>query len=1120
MVEPLAHLVKGSITRYPAITASARRKRLSRSFFTPLPRQHHLSSDAPDSSTRPLVAQCQEWSCCAVWHSLTCPNRDHAWNFSFESSPTTQRRADKPKHKFTKSLAMVYPGQRRHASVAVDSLPHPVTEEHLRPSEALERFRPYCRKDQEHTFDLSAAWKDYQDVVALGMLPFVASDELDTFAGNILAVVEDSVNKKGKIRADLVEEWTGRIRSLLAYSGSQTSSAQRTSSEYARQIQARLLALHGEGEELRQIIHEMRRDGSHAQQVRNLCVLAFTGVVSKREGRQVLEFLAREWDDFTERCMYSAKVALDPGMLAIRHSIEKSVRTLKEPLEIILSAKDPTIRHRLLELSVRAYLDRESYPLAAQFLIDASRHSLRASQALVDAIMTSLLAKTRRFIYAPLAQELLECYNTQGPELDEAVSIIASKAGQIVESEVHFTSTAGIIDDATRATRLLYAYAHGGDVSGTINIFNRHFPKTPTEGRQNNPSEHHYFPVFLALVRHGNGEGMEEWMEDMHANRVQPDSQIYSIFIEYYGQRDMVEQIISTFEQMDVAGVWGDEVVYNVAMAFFARRKDPVTVEALFRRMLRHGIEPNVACCTTLINAYVEAGIWTGVIKAFKYVKTYFKEEDLPIDIYNVLLKAYSRVGIPFDQILRQFWRIKDLGLEPDAYTYSTVVAAACDNHCMTEAKAIYDICQQKHEQNPSSGILNPHLFTSMIAGYTRARQYDAALEMYGFMVDSEIEPNAVTYGAIVWALVSAKGPEVGEEFVSRTILSQPSEEQGWKKLPYGKATWYELVYTPLFNAYRLQGSADNVMRLYQSIYDQGEEITLALHTQMLDSFRRSSDFGGVSETWDEIYEMVTRDLAAAEPLRDEETVSGARDAPAAILSDAVSIYIDACSAAGYHEKVQEAWDKLQKLNIRFSPHNWNHLGVAYVRAGEVSRAFALVEEVILPRRREEPKYQPTFEDDYDSPLVFDPKLLGALNSLGSTQYQRPSFRLSKERSRARIQNLPPKVAEGDEYADFADPLKSILNIQSAWTSWRPHGALLGSLLLCITRLEQGLTIRPITPGDRRVPAIEGSNPEEARKMLDSIMENYPQTFGEVMNFRTMQRKKYGRRYARFYERT
>jgi hypothetical protein len=245
----------------------------------------------------------------------------------------------------------------------------------------------------------------------------------------------------------------------------------------------------------------------------------------------------------------------------------------------------------------------------------------------------------------------------------------------------------------------------------------------------------------------------------------------------------------------------------------------------------------------------------------------------------------------------------------------------------------------------------------------------------------------------------------------------------------------------------------------------------------------------------------------------------------------ALSIYIDALSEAGLHDQIGVTWAQLQDHGFGFDAHNWNHLAVALVRAGDVERAFRIMETVLLPHGRRVVRIQERRETP-DTPLSFEDAGEEDREAQDISKPYEEALRRTSERALvashanriARTFSEDTKRTIEEHEGDFAQGLHVLRQILPVWNAWAPHDRTLRALLSAVLRLESG--VLPST-GTTSVKFDDGHGQDhdstdmlsrgaeerqlvsyQARDILGRIYRDYPQTVRIVMDFERREKRR------------
>ena len=663
----------------------------------------------------------------------------------------------------------------------------------------------------------------------------------------------------------------------------------------------------------------------------------------------------------------------------------------------------------------------------------------------------------------------------------------------------------------------MHAYAKTGKPDRVLELFHDFFP--PTARKQDRPNIIHYTTVIYAYAQVGDLDGVNTWLGKLSEAGFRPDLHVYSIVLDSFASRADVTSMSTLLDQMRDAGVAMTAVICTTIISTLAQRGDPMAAEQLYKRAVNEGVVPDRAMVTAIMNAHAEAGSWDGVIRAWDYLCTPGRAgAAITIEVVNTLMKAYVLVGAPFRTIAHIFRQLPRKNLRPDSRTFVLLIQSACDSGFMDIAEELYEEMKRLvHEEKQTFLQADVYVLTVLMSGYLRQGKRVRAKAMLDEMKARGIEPNAVTYAAILKAYGEQKvdnGRQVAQEFLDS--LMQSGTEDTWLQLLGGRRLTVETVYRPLLNAYVQHEEPEKVEQLYEDMLRSGGSPTLGTLTMLLDVHRRTGNVATVQAIWPDIYRLgleFTRQNALLSP---SPVQSPSLHAYGSLMCVPFSIYIDALSAAGKHGEVAQAWKTLKDQGLQFDSHNWNHLVTALVRAGEPQRAFDIVENVILRYQRQSRRHLERERDLHPmSPLTLDlpPPEEGDLPP------HRPEAPLhSAERRRAAAQRSTRRLwnwASLDDRAaeDFAHPLHLLHTMSPLWNTWRPHGATLVLLGRVLSHLRSGRLVQAVQPDSDTEFEQMAVDAEEIRKrteaagmVLGEIYDHFPETVKLVREYELMRR--------------
>ncbi|KAG2156308.1 hypothetical protein DEU56DRAFT_723661 [Suillus clintonianus] len=1126
MIEPLAAAVVNSfLLRTPAGRASAFRPSLEhmgrpirrpllRDFFTPTTRQWKGKEKAVEQDVEyAQCAECAEWllggthdSCCVMRHSVWCPRR----NRMFTTNDGVPRRPQTSNHsaslpnvrRYSSSLPSCSNSpQPNHLSTALSS-PAPESLDVI--TSPLNHFQSLLQEN--YPFNLDDAWNAYQMLIDSDDNQHLEPLDVLNFTQKLSAATEAGSEDNGGV--SYFREWGTR---LAALNQRMESMFEKHSSEDITRLKlvARASAYLGDLDHAIIAAHELSDllvDGRR-EDLLDIYETLIRSMALHRDSEHVLDFVLAEWANIGAHLLpLSTRLQLWKTAIKVssfQDTIYSALAHIPDAASLLAKRRhwDMETRQRMSVLLLDVFcweaLAEDAYTLLKE--MRAQELSIRIDLQLH---VVRSLVRADSFIRAnELYRTISDSTNARHKFFISTGMFLASHQGDIDRADEYYTQlcTAQWVTPQDKAT-LMHAYAVAGQVGKVVELFHEFFPDPENLRLTAKPSIVHYTIVVYAHAERADYDGLNFWLQAMSKAGLVPDIYVYSIILKSFATRGEVESVSAVLDQMRAAKIMPTRVLYTTVIALLAHRRDPVSAEAVYKRALREGIAPDRKMVTSLMNAHVEAGSWPGVVRVFDYLKSSRNPRlRLSVEVYNTLLKAYVLIGAPFHVVSGIFRKLEAMGVQPNGRMYTLIIQSACDAGYMNIANKIYAEMQAASKDWQTTYRVDAYVSTIVMAGHLRLGDKRSAKAAYDDMCERGIQPTSATFHHILRAYGNEKTKEsfqIAEGFLKTIMVGESSAS--WIP-PQTRAAALEHVYGPLMLAYTKNDEPEEVERLFQSMLDAGGEPSLGSLTVLLDAYRRSGDIEATHGLWPQIWQLALR-FSKVDSLFEGEAdnPSDPTKRQGNLLCVPLSIYIDALSAAGEHFVIAEMWGKARSHGFSFDSHNWNHLAVALVRAGEPERAFEIVERVLLPYQRQSEAVLRNRDKSPDSPLTFDNN---------PADVSKPASQSPMHRSERRA--YQSKVAtrrSGDELEmdpasdDFAHPLHILHQISPSWNVWRPHRAVLDLLSGVLRHLGSGTPVQPV--GDRS-SAPQALDPDSddvftrgklAREMLDRIYLNYPDT--------------------------
>lgn len=1003
--------------------------------------------------------------------------------------------------------------------------------------------------NSSHFVDLKAAWTAFTELRKQSAPPHPSV--VLAFVDRALSIIEETLSHGDNMR-DLVR-WSLRLRRTIRQLGD-TQNLSSYDSVHALCLLTRTEALLGRFDEVASRFpriwdHRTQEEAYHLGHPElRMVETVLQALYHHRGAVAVLDFIVSHWETLGRLVNMSPSRRYSRVPAKLNDIAFKIFDRIPSPVAVVASKRGKPERNvtRTGSLLIR-YLIRRRVPEDALAVYkEMQRHSIDVTPPL-KLWLVRALARGHAIEQANMLFSQISASVPVGHEdelfLATALHLFSSQ-GDTTRSEAAFKALQNKNTAGSRAIGLrLLAHAHNGDVEAVLRYFHHHFPRrTETEER---PDVYHYTPILMAHSKAGDSEGLSKWFGNMTADGVVPDRHVYNILLEDRACRGMLGDVAAIIKEMRVRHLPPLAVTYTTVITALAKRGDPVAAEAYYKRALKEGVKPDRQMVASLMTAHSEVGSWKGVIRAFDYMASSDDRHLRPrIDVYNILLRAYVLAGSPFEVVSDVFQKMEQSGVRPTAHTFSILIMSACDSGRMDVAMRVFMELDNLTQQWETGYKMNVYALTILMAGYLRSGDRLKAKEIYDEMLLRGISPTSVTYGSILNAY-AAEGRQESIQLACdfmKSLMESPDESRKWLLTSYGRFSGFENIYSPLMTMFARKAKPEQVEDLMDDMVRAGGERALATLTLLLNAYRNAGDVDECRRVWDEILPAALRffhtgGLFESDSSSDPDPNHQPRldlQRKANIICVPLSIHMDALSAAGEHAEVADVWKTVRAHGFALDSHNWNHLIVALVRAGEIERAFQILERVIVPLsqqrhaaaapRRAVPR-TPLSYDDVPAPQ--DPDTSGTGGAVAvlveaTTTPSRGSVS-AKERASAAIhlqlELAKARVAEDNKKQnfemdsgvspDFAHPLHIMQQILPSWDAWQPHAAVVTVLMNVLGQLEAGHMISPVpsrhfadvASTTRATWQGEESESSAARTVLERINASCPQAVAIVREY-------------------
>mmetsp|Transcript_35655 Transcript_35655/g.83429 ORF Transcript_35655/g.83429 Transcript_35655/m.83429 type:complete len:1321 (-) Transcript_35655:24-3986(-) len=483
--------------------------------------------------------------------------------------------------------------------------------------------------------------------------------------------------------------------------------------------------------------------------------------------------------------------------------------------------------------------------------------------------------------------------------------------------------------------------------------------------------EKHYSRFMLALARRGDADKVGMLIDRMMASGIRPSGWAHSLLVVAYIQAGQLQKATKELENVEEMEMELGEEPYTQVISAFARRRDPDSAIRWFHKMKAYGIESSTFSNNAVLRAFAEVGLRK---EAFEWLEGMSSQGVFPDEeSYSAMIKLSLVVGkveevtewinriaagstggltvVPFNAVLNHyakggraddavawFGKMREMGVEPDSWSFDSVIRAFCHANRPSEAVAWIDkadrhgyyadaktynrlilaFVNQNRMEEVNVWLRKLKEWNVMVFEWTYAglikkcaeeRLPEAAKAWMEVMIKRGIQPSAASYGSLLAALVeSGKVDEALEQLAQ--IREQKVE---------GSVLIYATAISALAKARRSE-EATHLLKLMEEEGFEPDEYTYASITHAFASLGKA----------DEAHDWLRRCDAAGLP-------------PDLI---AYSSVLNAYGQAGRRKDAVRLFKEMRSRGITPDHVAWNSLINAFASSGHLDEASRWLQEM------------------------------------------------------------------------------------------------------------------------------------------------------------------------------
>lgn len=250
------------------------------------------------------------------------------------------------------------------------------------------------------------------------------------------------------------------------------------------------------------------------------------------------------------------------------------------------------------------------------------------------------------------------------------------------------------------------------------------------------------------------------------ANDEKPPIQAFNAFLQVLADQNATDKISIMIQAMIEAGYQPDIATFSEAMKANSKPESLQACVEYYYMMRDHNIQPNQYSYNILLNAFYKANNMPEVVRWFQ---TMIADGVMPNHVtVTTLIKAFTEEkgsSSPEMSVLRIFEQAKAAGIKADVVLYTALINMFAKSANMQGALAT-------HSDMLSKGIdPNVYTYTSLIEACIKSEQMDVAQKIFDLMKESDHKkPNAFTYCILLKAWSKLQNPHKVKELHQETM--------------------------------------------------------------------------------------------------------------------------------------------------------------------------------------------------------------------------------------------------------------------------------------------------------------------------------------------------------------
>ncbi|KAK1293457.1 putative pentatricopeptide repeat-containing protein [Acorus calamus] len=185
--------------------------------------------------------------------------------------------------------------------------------------------------------------------------------------------------------------------------------------------------------------------------------------------------------------------------------------------------------------------------------------------------------------------------------------------------------------------------------------------------------------------------------------------------------------VFRVFDRMGREGVGPDEATFAGLLALL---DDPAVYKLttqVHAKVVKHGLASDATACNATIASYSECGLIDDSIKVFAEMDDGIRDRVT----YNSVLAAYA-YHCDGDRAIEVFVGMRKLGLEQDAYAYTSVISACAQREQLKQGRSLHGLVTKRGFENTTT------VSNALVTMYAKSDMVNDAMMCFECMVSKD----------------------------------------------------------------------------------------------------------------------------------------------------------------------------------------------------------------------------------------------------------------------------------------------------------------------------------------------------------------------------------------------